>query len=337
VGVQLDDWRLVTGFSGGLGGGGGGGRGHGRALGSSGGGPRAGSGNGGGSGGGGAAAAAAAWWHSSGAWGDEGCGWPGAAGAASTGHSLEVYDIRAAASCGSAAAGPSGGAAAAGAGGGGGGGSASAAAGGQGLWTAAPVMSLPVPDRVTCFQVRAGMRRGCAPARCTCAAHRRDACRALLLLTGTRPARPSSRPPVRCPARAQFHGQRLLVGQEGADCCLLSFHPPGSRSARAAAAWGYGQAGGVGGAPGSSAGAAGGYAAAGVACYGASPGGGFVGGASPGMLGGTGAGGGGGGAAATAAAQAGDGEPGGGRGGKKKGAAKVPAKKQTRYPKRATR
>lgn len=111
----------------------------------------------------------------------------------------------------------------------------------------------------------------------------------------------------------QFHGQHLLVGQEGADCCLLSFHPPGSRSGHAAAAWGYGGAGGS--RPGSC-----GYAAGMVA--GASPGGVYM--SSPG---------------AGAQGYQGGEEAGGSGGGKKgkKGGTKVPAKKQTRYPKRATR
>lgn len=119
----------------------------------------------------------------------------------------------------------------------------------------------------------------------------------------------------RCPSIVlQFHGQQLLVGQEGADCCLLSFHPPGSRSGHAAAAWGYGAAGG-GSRPGSC-----GYAT-GMAA-GASPGGPYVAGASPG-----------------AGGQGYGEEVGGSGGGKKgkKGGTKVPAKKQTRYPKRATR
>lgn len=109
----------------------------------------------------------------------------------------------------------------------------------------------------------------------------------------------------------QFHGQHLLVGQEGADCCLLSFHPPGSRSGHAAAAWGYGG-------PSSSRGTGNcGYSAGMVA--GASPGGVYM--ASPGAGG------------------AGVGEEGGPGGSGKKGkkGTKVPAKKQTRYPKRATR
>lgn len=247
VGVQLDDWRLVTGFAG----------------------PQRGSSNGGGGGGG----SAAPWWQSGceALWGDDGSG-------AAPQHSLQVYDIRAAASYSSAAA-------AASPGGGG--------IRGGGLWSAAPLMSLPVPNRVTCFQ---------------------------------------------------FHGEHLLMGQEGAECCLLGFHPPGSRSGRAAAAWGYG-AGSSGGAAG---GLSGSYAAAGVACYGASPAGGgqqLAYGASPG--GGGGGFGGGGGPGAGLAGEAGRGgggpgtggeEPGsGGRGGKKKGGVKVPPKRQTRYPKRATR
>jgi hypothetical protein len=110
--------------------------------------------------------------------------------------------------------------------------------------------------------------------------------------------------------RVQFHGQNLLVGQEGAECCLVSFQRPGSGTARAAAAWGYGGAS-----------SSNGYAAcgsAGAACFGMSPG-------SHAMYGYDESG---------NADEAG----GGGRGkGKKKGGAKVPAKKQTRYPKRATR
>jgi hypothetical protein len=111
----------------------------------------------------------------------------------------------------------------------------------------------------------------------------------------------------------QFHGQHLLVGQEGADCCLLSFHPPGSRSGHAAAAWGFGGAPGGPRTPSA-------YAAAGIAT-GASPGA-QVYMASPGAGG------------------AGYAEEAGGSGGGKKGkkgGTKVPAKKQTRYPKRATR
>jgi hypothetical protein len=111
----------------------------------------------------------------------------------------------------------------------------------------------------------------------------------------------------------QFHGQHLLVGQEGSECCLLSFHPPGSRSGHAAAAWGYG------GASSSHRGGCG-YAAAG-AMAGASPGGVYM--ASPG---------------GAAGAGGGDVDAPGSSGKKgRKGAAKVPAKKQTRYPKRATR
>lgn len=97
----------------------------------------------------------------------------------------------------------------------------------------------------------------------------------------------------------QFHKENLLVGQEGADCCLISFNPPGSSNANAAAAWGY---------AGSSR-----AAAAGQGCYGASPNGNRI----------------------EQGGDVGDGSKGGK--GKKKGAAKVPAKKQTRYPKRATR
>lgn len=111
----------------------------------------------------------------------------------------------------------------------------------------------------------------------------------------------------------QFHGQHLLVGQEGSECCLLGFHPPGSRSGHAAAAWGYGG-------PSSSRGVGGCGYSAGMAA-GASPGGVYM--ASPG----TGAG-----------AGLGEEAGGGGSGRKgKKGGTKVPAKKQTRYPKRTTR
>lgn len=113
----------------------------------------------------------------------------------------------------------------------------------------------------------------------------------------------------------QFHGQNLLVGQEGSECCLLSFHPPGSRSGHAAAAWGYG-----GGASSSSRGGCG-YAAAGIVT-GASPGGVYM--ASPGAQG-------------YGGGEDGAGGSSSGRKGKKGGGTKVPAKKQTRYPKRATR
>lgn len=138
VGVQLDDWRLVSGFT--------------QSGSSSGGGGCGGSSGGGGAGGGGNAGAGSSsgggcWWHSSGeAWGgDDGGGYGPGRG---SGHSLEVYDIRAAASYSSAAA-------AADASGSSG---ASAAATGVGsgsgkLWSAQPVMSLPVPNRITCFQV----------------------------------------------------------------------------------------------------------------------------------------------------------------------------------------
>lgn len=129
VGVQLDDWRLVTGFttaashgsrSGGHGSSGGGG-----------------SSNGGSS-------SAACWWRSSGdPWHEEGSGW---GGATASGHSLEVYDIRAAGSYSSASTAGSTATAAAS-------GGNSSGPGGR-LWTAGPVMSLPVPNRVTCFQVR---------------------------------------------------------------------------------------------------------------------------------------------------------------------------------------
>jgi hypothetical protein len=110
---------------------------------------------------------------------------------------------------------------------------------------------------------------------------------------------------------AQFHGQNLLVGQEGAECCLVSFQRPGSGTARAAAAWGYASA--------SSSNAYATCGSAGAGCFGMSPGSqmppyGYE--------------------------DAGNAdEAGGGRSsgkGKKKGG-KVPAKKQTRYPKRATR
>lgn len=92
---------------------------------------------------------------------------------------------------------------------------------------------------------------------------------------------------------------------------MLSFHPPGSRSGHAAAAWGYGGA--------SSSRGGCGYAAAGIVC-GASPGGVYM--ASPG-------------AGPSGLAE----EAGGNSNSKKgkKGGTKVPAKKQTRYPKRATR
>lgn len=114
---------------------------------------------------------------------------------------------------------------------------------------------------------------------------------------------PSACPPV--PLPFQFYGQKLLVGQEGAECCLMSFNPPGSSTARAAAAWGFG-----GGSNHTN-----GYGSAGAACYGMSPGAhgvyaGYEDGGNVGERGGK---------------------------GKKKGAAKVPPKKQTRYPKRTTR
>jgi hypothetical protein len=113
--------------------------------------------------------------------------------------------------------------------------------------------------------------------------------------------------PVLC---LQFHGQNLLVGQEGAECCLVSFQRPGSGTARAAAAWGYAST--------SSSNAYATCGSAGAGCYGMSPGGQVPYGYDD---------------AGTAD------EGGGGRSsakGKKKGG-KVPAKKQTRYPKRATR
>lgn len=130
VGVQLDDWRLVTGFS---------------ARGSSGGG-YAGAGGAASSSGGGSNAT---WWHSGGeAWAEEGPlpTW-------GSRHSLEVYDIRATASFSSAAA-----ATAATSGGGGSAGGVSSRGAGSssgrgGLWSAPAVMSLPVPNRITCFQV----------------------------------------------------------------------------------------------------------------------------------------------------------------------------------------
>lgn len=117
---------------------------------------------------------------------------------------------------------------------------------------------------------------------------------------------PTVCPPV--PLLLQFYGQKLLVGQEGAECCLMSFNPPGSSTARAAAAWGFGSNNHTSG-----------YGSAGAACYGMSPG-------APGAYAGYEDGG-------------NVGEAGGSRGGKgkKKGATKVPPKKQTRYPKRATR
>lgn len=92
----------------------------------------------------------------------------------------------------------------------------------------------------------------------------------------------------------------------------MSFNPPGSSTVRAAAAWGYGGAGGNFG-----------NGSAGTLCYGVSPGNGMYGFEDPGSTSEGGGGGGGGGR--------------GGKGSKKKGAAKVPAKKQTRYPKRTTR
>lgn len=115
VGVQLDDWRLVTGFAA-----------HGGCSSS-------------GCGANSSSSSNVAWWHS----GIEGYDQEGFWG---SGHSLQVYDIRAAASFSTAAAG---------AGKGAGGGAAAAADRGssRGLWTAAPVMSLPVPNRITCFQV----------------------------------------------------------------------------------------------------------------------------------------------------------------------------------------
>ncbi|KAF6256972.1 Mad3/BUB1 homology region 1-domain-containing protein [Scenedesmus sp. NREL 46B-D3] len=128
----------------------------------------------------------------------------------------------------------------------------------RGMWGGQPLMSLAVPNRVTCFQ---------------------------------------------------FHGQNLLVGQEGAECCLVSLQRPGSGTARAAAAWGYGGAN-----------SSNGHAAcgsAGAGCHGMSPGSHVPYGYD----------------------ESGNVDEAGGRSsgkGKKKGA-KVPAKKQTRYPKRTTR
>jgi hypothetical protein len=127
VGVQLDTWQLVTGFA---------------AHGSSSGGSRG--SNGGGS------SSSACWWNSGGeAWGED-----GAWGSWGSGHSLEVYDIRAAESFSSfrptaAAAGGSIG----GAGAGGGSSSSSCSGRSGGLWRAQPVLTLPVPNKVTCFQV----------------------------------------------------------------------------------------------------------------------------------------------------------------------------------------
>lgn len=211
VGVQLDEWKLVTGWVGGGGGGGGGG---------------------------------AAWWR-----GDEEAprysgGGSGDAAAAAAPHCLYVYDVRSAAGQGvgggTTATTPT----------------ASAAGGlphgGGGAWSAgAPLLSLALPARVTCFQ---------------------------------------------------FHGQRLLVGQEGSECCLLSFQPPGAARAAAWAAAGAGASG-----------------------YGCSPigTGGGTGGGVPGWV-----------------EESGEGGGGSGRGGKtrRKGTLpKVPPKKSTRYPKRATR
>eukprot|EP00878_Enallax_costatus_P006944 GHUV01007277.1.p1 GENE.GHUV01007277.1~~GHUV01007277.1.p1 ORF type:complete len:604 (+),score=213.23 GHUV01007277.1:1623-3434(+) len=196
VGVQLDDWKLVTGWTAG-------------------------------DAGGGASSSSGCWWRSS----------ADVAGAAdswgATGHSLQLYDIRAAASFSSCETGSSSG------------------GGSRAPWAAEAVMTLPVPNRITCFQ---------------------------------------------------FHKQNLLVGQEGADCCLVTFNPPGTNIATTAAAWGYAGSG-----SGSS------RAAMGPGCYGVSPG---ANGNDDGVLN----------------------EGPGGRGkGKKKGGAKVPAKKQTRYPKRTTR
>lgn len=54
-------------------------------------------------------------------------------------HSLELYDIRATSSFSSCDAGAAG--------------ACSSTAASKGLWSAEPVMSLPVPNRVTCFQV----------------------------------------------------------------------------------------------------------------------------------------------------------------------------------------
>lgn len=120
VGVQLDDWRLVTGFA---------------AHGSSSSGGGGGCSSGGGGCGANSSSSNAAWWHS----GIEGCDQEGFWG---SGHSVQVYDIRAAASFSTAAGGK------------GAGGAAAADRGSRGLWTAAPVMSLPVPNKITCFQVR---------------------------------------------------------------------------------------------------------------------------------------------------------------------------------------
>lgn len=221
VGVQLDDWKLLTGFA-----------------------AASGSSNGGSAGGG----AAAAWWQG-------GEGDAAAAGAAAGAcHSLDLYDIRAVpsfSSCNASAAG----------------------AGGHGVWGGAPLLSLPLASRATCFQVRAAaVCHSCGSVAnwpCCC-----------------------------CCCCLQFYGQHLLVGQEGTECCLLSFNPPGTFSSRAAAAWGFGGGG------------------SGAACSGSAS---AVYGASPGASGGHG-----------------DDAP-GSSGKKKKGGAKVPAKKQTRYPKRATR
>ncbi|WIA31181.1 hypothetical protein OEZ86_001186 [Tetradesmus obliquus] len=208
IGVQLDDWKLVTGWAGSSG-----------ASSSSGG---------------------SCWWRST-----TDIAAAAAAAEAPAGHTLELYDIRAAASSSSC---------------GGAGTSSSSSSSSGGMWGGEALMSLAVPNRVTCFQ---------------------------------------------------FHGQNLLVGQEGAECCLVSFQRPGSGTARAAAAWGYG-------CPSSSSAAYATCGSAGAACFGMSPGS----------------------HAQYGVDEAGNADEGGGggRGGKgKKKAAKVNGKKQTRYPKRATR
>jgi hypothetical protein len=104
IGVQLDDWKLVTGWAGSSG-----------ASSSSGG---------------------SCWWRSS-----TDIAAAAAAAEALAGHTLELYDIRAAASfsgCGDA------------------GGAGSSSSSSRGMWGGEALMSLAVPNRVTCFQVRTG-------------------------------------------------------------------------------------------------------------------------------------------------------------------------------------
>jgi hypothetical protein len=103
IGVQLDDWKLVTGWAGTSG---------------------ASSSNGG-----------SCWWRS-----NTDIAAAAAAAEAPARHTLELYDIRAAASfggCGDVSAAAAGGSSSS-----------------RGMWGGEPLMSLAVPNRVTCFQVR---------------------------------------------------------------------------------------------------------------------------------------------------------------------------------------